>query len=178
MSHIQCAPERMYRARWLGADGREPSRTFTRKAEAERHLATVEVAKLPGVYTSNANPVTMGEYTRRWAGTGPHRPIRATRLASLINKHILRRDRFHAARCRTILTGAGLGSATDPKFSHLALRGFRWRICGSIFAAAVQDRLVASNPMMRPSMPRSERERMSGCLWRGCRLGSGNATPE
>ncbi|HEY9470239.1 MAG TPA: hypothetical protein VIQ76_11570 [Propionibacteriaceae bacterium] len=88
MSHIQCAPERMYRARWLGADGREPSRTFTRKAEAERHLATVEVAKLPGVYTSNANPVTMGEYTRRWAGTGPHRPIRATRLASLINKHI------------------------------------------------------------------------------------------
>jgi hypothetical protein len=112
MSHIQSAPERMYTARWLGPDGRERSRTFTRKAEAERHLAAVEVAKLSGGFPDQ-------------------------------QAH-LRRDRFHPARCHTTLTGAGLGSATEPKFSHLALRGFRWRICGSIFAAAVQDRLVAS----------------------------------
>ena len=38
--------DRRYRARWLNPDGRERSRTFTRKADAEQHLAAVEGAKL------------------------------------------------------------------------------------------------------------------------------------
>lgn len=45
MSHIQKRADRSYRARWLDPDGRERSRTFTRKADAERHLAAVEGAK-------------------------------------------------------------------------------------------------------------------------------------
>jgi len=36
-----------YRARWLDPDGRERSRTFSRKADAERHLTAVEGAKPP-----------------------------------------------------------------------------------------------------------------------------------
>jgi hypothetical protein len=48
------------------------------ESDAERHLAAGEVAKLSGAYVSEANPVTVGEY----------RPARATRVASLISKHI------------------------------------------------------------------------------------------
>ena len=43
MSHIQKRADRRYRARWLDPDGRERSRTFTRKAERS-DLAAVEVA--------------------------------------------------------------------------------------------------------------------------------------
>lgn len=56
MSHIQKRADRRYRARWLDPDGRERSRTFTRKADAERHLAAVEGAKLSGAYVNDANP--------------------------------------------------------------------------------------------------------------------------
>jgi hypothetical protein len=58
MSHIQKRADRRYRARSLDPDGRERSRTFTRKADAERHLAVVEGAKLSGAYVNDANPVT------------------------------------------------------------------------------------------------------------------------
>ena len=78
MSHIQKRADRRYRARWLDPDGRERSRTFTRKADAERHLAAVEGAKLSGAYVSDANPITVGEYARQWAGTPPYRPTTAT----------------------------------------------------------------------------------------------------
>ena len=88
MSHIQKRADRRYRARWLDPDGRERSRTFTRKADAERHLAAVEGAKLSGAYVSDANPITVGEYARQWAATRPHRQTTATRVESLISKHI------------------------------------------------------------------------------------------
>ena len=73
MSHIQKRADRRFRARWLDLDGRERSLTFTRKADAERHLAAVEGAKLSGAYVSAANPITVGEYGRQWAATRPHR---------------------------------------------------------------------------------------------------------
>jgi hypothetical protein len=85
MSHIQKRADRRYRARWLDPDGRERSRTFARKADAERHLAAVEGAKLSGAYVNDANPVTVGEYARKWAATRPHRQTTATRVESLIS---------------------------------------------------------------------------------------------
>jgi hypothetical protein len=77
MSHIQKRADRRYRARWLDPDGRERYRTFTRKADAERHLAAVEGAKLSGAYVNDANPVTVGEYARKWATNRPHRQTTA-----------------------------------------------------------------------------------------------------
>jgi hypothetical protein len=48
MGHIQKRADRRYRARWLDPDGKERSKTFTKRSDAERHLATVEGAKLTG----------------------------------------------------------------------------------------------------------------------------------
>jgi len=87
MSHIQKRADHRYRAA-ARPDGRDRSRTFTRKADAERHLAAVEEAKSSGTYVGDANPITVGDYARQWAGTRPHRPTTATRVASMISKHI------------------------------------------------------------------------------------------
>src|SRR3712207_5496776 len=88
MGHIQKRAERKYRARWLDPDGRERSKTFTRRSDAERHLAAVEGAKLTGSYIDQTNRTTVAEYAKLWAATRPHRPTTATRVASLIDKHI------------------------------------------------------------------------------------------
>ena len=79
MSHIQKRADRRYRARWLDPDGRERSRTFARKADAERHLAAVEGAKLSGAYVNDANPVAVGEYARKWAAKSAGRPLASPR---------------------------------------------------------------------------------------------------
>jgi hypothetical protein len=48
MSHIQKASRSQVPRGWLDPDVRDRSRTFTRKADAERDLAIVEGAKLSG----------------------------------------------------------------------------------------------------------------------------------
>ena len=88
MSHIQKRADRRYRARWLDPDGRERSRTFTRKADAERHLAAVEGAKLSGAYVNDATPVTVGEYARKWAAKQTAPPDHPNQIESLMSKHI------------------------------------------------------------------------------------------
>jgi len=77
-----------YRARWLDPDGRERSRTFSRRADAERHLTAVEGAKLSGAYIDHASKITLAKYAREWAATRPHRPTTAAHTAYLISNHI------------------------------------------------------------------------------------------
>jgi integrase len=49
------------------------------------------------------------------------------------------------------------GLATDPKFSRLALCGFWWRFC---LRSGRPRSARGDQPVTRPSMPRSERERI------------------
>ena len=75
--------------------------------------------------------------------------------------HRLHQDRFHAARCRVTVTGAGLAWVSDRAqvLSPGTLRLLVAHLPSSL-AAVVQDRLVASSPVTRLSLPRSERERI------------------
>ena len=59
MGHIQKRGDRKYRARYLDPDGRERSRTFTRKIDAEKFLATVEADKLRGTYVDTSHATTV-----------------------------------------------------------------------------------------------------------------------
>ena len=160
MGHIQKRADRRYRARWLDPDGRERSRTFTRKADAERHLAAVEGAKLSGAYVSDANPVTVGEYARQWAATRPHRRTTASRVESLISKHIegttIGDKRLSAVRASEIQAWVtDRAKVLSPTTVRLLVQTLR-----SVFNAAVQDRLIASSPVARLSLPRSENARI------------------
>ena len=56
-----------WRARYLDPIGQERSRTFARKVDADRFLATVETDKLRGAYIDpNAGRVTFREYGEEW----------------------------------------------------------------------------------------------------------------
>lgn len=48
MAHIQRRGKNRWRARYIAPDGRERSKTFARKIDAEHFLAGVESSKLKG----------------------------------------------------------------------------------------------------------------------------------
>lgn len=102
----------------------------------------------------------MAEYARHWAATRPHRPTTATRVASLIDKHIagtrIGPRRLSAVRPTEVQAWASdRAQVLSPGTLRLLVALLR-----SVYVAAVEDRLVASSPVTRLSLPRSERERI------------------
>ena len=160
MGHIRKRSDRKYQARWINPEGRECAQTFNRKIDAERHLAAVEGAKLTGAYVDHASKITVAEYARQWAAARPHRQSTAARTAYLIEKHIaatrLGDRRLSAVRPTEVQAWvtdrSAVLSAGTVRLQVTVLR--------SIFSAAVHDRLIASSPAARLSLPRSEKDRI------------------
>jgi integrase len=160
VGHIQKRGDRKYQARWLDPDGRERAQTFPRKVDAERHLASVEGAKLTGTYVDRSNMITVSEYARQWAAARPHRESTAARTATMIKTHIeatpLGSRRLVALRPSEVQAWATERSRRlSPSTLRLVVGTLR-----SIFNAAVRDLLVAHNPAVGLSLPRHERERI------------------
>jgi integrase len=160
MGHIRKRGDRKYQARWVDPEGRECAQTFPRKVDAERHLASVEGAKLQGTYVDRSNTITVAEYARQWAATRAHRATTAARTATLIKTHIeatqLGSRRLVALRPSEVQAWATERSRRlSPSTLRLVVGTLR-----SVFNAAVRDRLVAHNPVLGLGLPRSERERI------------------
>ncbi len=69
MAHIQ-RRGKSWRARYVGPDGRERSRSFARKADAERFLATAEADKARGVWIDpRLGRRTLVEWSREFEGS-------------------------------------------------------------------------------------------------------------
>ncbi len=63
----------VWRARYRGPDGRERSKTFAKKGEAERFLIDTETAKAEGAWVDPAlGRVHFAEYTDRWLESTAH----------------------------------------------------------------------------------------------------------
>jgi integrase len=91
MAHIEKRGPSRYRARYRGADGREHSKTFQRKADAERFLVEVEAQKTKGLWTDPAAArITVREWAERWStGRRNVRSSTQTRDEGLVRNHIL-----------------------------------------------------------------------------------------
>jgi len=61
-----------YQARWRDPSGKQRARTFPRKSDADRFLATVTVDQLQGRYVDpTAGKVTVEAFARQWAAGQP-----------------------------------------------------------------------------------------------------------
>jgi site-specific recombinase XerD len=161
MAHIRKLGERRYQARWVDPDGRECSKIFSRRTDAEDKIKEVEHSKLDGSYIDHKNPTTVAQYAKQWSTTRPHRSTTATRVKSMIDNHIagtrLGGRRLSAVRTSEVQAWVTERSQTlSPGTVRLVVQTLR-----SIFNAAVQDRLLARNPVTRLSMPRSEKQRIT-----------------
>lgn len=159
MAHVEKRSAGRWRARYY-VDLREKSRTFTRRVDAERFLATVQSDLLRGVYVDVHDRTTVAEYSRRWAAARPHRPSTARRVASLIETHIASTP-LGTRRLASVMPSDVQAWVTDrgkvlaPSTLRLLVSLLR-----SIYASAALDRLVGTSPVVRLQLPAAARARV------------------
>ena len=132
---------------------------FDRKLDAQRHLASVEHAKLTGGYVDPAaGKVTFESYATEWAGRQVWRPSTADAFAAAFARVFpvigtrpiaqLRTSEFQAL-VKTL--SATLAPAT-VEATHRAV--------AAVLRAAVVDRVLTSSPAVGVKLPRVDRPRV------------------
>lgn len=147
-----------YRARYIGDDGRERSRSFDRKIDAERFLAEQAHRLNSGTWVDpSEGRRTLREVAERWQASQPHRPSTKAQVASHLERHILPvfGDRPLAAIRKSDVQAWVKGRAevlepatVETMFRHLS----------SVFRSAVEDRLIGVSPCAGVKLPRRARE--------------------
>jgi integrase len=155
-----------WRARYLDPMGQERSRTFARKVDADRFLATVETDKLRGAYIDpNAGRVTFREYGEEWLAGRTFDESTREAVRSRLAVHVYPEfgDRELAAIRPSHIQGwlRGLQHRLAPRYVRVILANL-----SAVFAAAVDDERIVKNPCRASSVrpPRSEFERVEPWL--------------
>jgi integrase len=151
-----------YRARYRDPAGRERSRSFARKADAERWLAEVEHAKTRGLWTDpRLGRIRFADWLSAWWATTTNlRPTTRARDETLLRRHAL--PRFGQLPLAAIgqlevrswvvqLSAEGLAPATVVK---------AYQLLGKVLAAAVDAGYLAQSPCRNVPLPKIEREEM------------------
>ena len=156
MAHIERRGQGRWRARYRETDGSERSRTFTRRVDAERWLATVEVSKAKGDWVDPAlGRRTFASWVTEWeASLVSLRPSTLDRDTRLVRVHLLPRfgdtpltaiSPLMVRRFVADTTAAGTHSpATVRKIGQLLAKVMR---------AAVDAGLIARSPCERQMLP-------------------------
>lgn len=162
MAHIQKRGPARYRARYRTSSGRELSKTFRRKSDAENFVATIEAAKLRGDWT---NPTLGKTKFSAWnaqvaATTVNLRPSTKARDESYIRNHIepffgkmplTSIDQIDVRAWVAGLDAKGLAPATVRKAYQLFER---------IMQAAVDARYIPQSPCRNIPIPKLTQEEM------------------
>lgn len=147
---IQHRPDRPkpWRARYYGPDRRERSKSFRRKIDAERWLATKTSDQLRGEWTAPEHGrETIAVWAQRWRASVVHlKPSSLSRVDATLHEHVLPRwgdvplSAVGNADVRgwlADLLAAGMSASSARKAVHVLRR---------ILAAAVADRRLPYNP--------------------------------
>jgi integrase len=162
VAHIERRANRKYRARHRDPSGRERSRTFAAKSEAEDWLAEQHVDKKAGAWVDpRRGRVTVDEWSKRWLATVVHlKPKTRAGYESILDAHV--RPRLGAvpiARLDTVavrgfvsdLVGQGLGPGTARN---------AYNVLRSICKTAVDAGAIKVSPCRGVTLPRPVRDEM------------------
>jgi integrase len=151
-----------YRARYRDPAGRERSKSFKRKADAERWLAEIEHAKSRGTWTDPALGRTRFDdwLASWWSTTTNLRPTTRARDELVLRLYAL--PRFGDVPLAAItqldvriwvaeLSARGLTPATVTK---------TYQVFGKVMGAAVDAGYLAQTPCRNVPLPKVEREEM------------------
>ena len=157
--------KRAYLVRLRAPDGKERTKQFALRRDAERYAHLIEVDRGAGSYIDpRLGRITVAEWFERWWPTVTTlRPSTRARDEASFRIHVLptfgttplaRVDRTSLRQWVAKLsdpTGSGLAPATVNKAVQVFNKAMR---------AAHEDRLIASNPIERLPVPKIEREEM------------------
>jgi integrase len=144
-----------WRARYRTPSGKEQSRTFARKADAERWLATVEVDKARGAYVDPAaGRQRFGDYARAWRILQVHRATTSAQVESNLRNHVLP---FFGDRPIASIRPSEIQAWVRDRADVLAPSTVEvvYRYLASIFRSAVEDRLISTSPCRGIRLPKA-----------------------
>lgn len=143
-----------WQARLRGPDGREVSRTFDRKLDAERWVTTEQAAQFEGRWIDpKAGDVTVEAFALDWVANRPMRDLSKLGYDRIVRLHIL--PTFGRRRMSTIRPSeiegwlAALSNDLAPSTVQVVLR-----VASSMFHTAVRDRLILQSPTDGVRAPR------------------------
>ncbi|MEV3993369.1 site-specific integrase [Streptomyces sp. NPDC049837] len=138
-----------YRARYIGPDGTEKSKSFPdkQKRKAETWLASIEADMSRGDYIApEAGKVTFEQYATQWIGTQITDPATRESVEMRLRLHAIPHlgkrplgsfNPTHLRLWMRALEEAGLSAAYRRSiFAHVS----------TVFTAAVEDRIIRANP--------------------------------
>lgn len=138
--------------------GRQRTKAFRRKIDAQRWLDEQTAAIVTGQYVSpDAGAITFHDYAETWRAAQVHRPSTAEKVESTLRRHAY--STFGDQPLRTILPThvqawvKGLSATLAP--STIAVTH---GIVASVLKAAVRDRRIVSNPCEGTKLPTVVRE--------------------
>jgi integrase len=152
----------MYKVRYRDPDRMQRSKTFPTKAAAIEFANSVETDIARDRYLDPAKgKVTVAEWADEWFATVRHlKPKTQEGYEGLLRKHIIPRlGKRSLAEVRPIDVRRLVSEMIDEGLSPSRVRQAR-HVLGMLFAAAVENRAIASSPVAGVKVPREQRREM------------------
>jgi integrase len=160
MASIARRPDGTWRPRYRDAEGKEHSRHFARKADAQRWLDEVTTSIVTGTYVDpQAGRVTFRDFAVEWLAMQPLRPTTVLKYEQFLRLNINPQlgDRTLAA-----IRPSHIQAMVARLSEHLSPAVVRSNIVltSSILKAALLDRRLAVNPCLGVKLPEVRKDRI------------------
>jgi len=156
VAHIQRLAKNRWRARYVAPDGRERSRTFERKVDAELFVASVETDKVRGAWVDpRLSKTTFGEWAASWRSTVVHlKPKTRAGYDSLMRTPVL--PEFGQTPLAAITTVRVKGWVADLTRQGLSSSRVRqaYQLFSMVIKAAVESEYLVKSPCIGVRIPR------------------------
>src|SRR3954463_4712374 len=138
----------------------QKTRTFSRKADAQRWLDEVTAALVTGQFVDpNAGRQTVRDYAEQWRTSQVHRPTTAAHVETMLRLHVY-----------PVLGDRPFASVLPSDIQSLVKRlsntlapgtvGVVHRILAAVLKAAVRDRRIIASPCEGTKLPKNPKERI------------------
>lgn len=159
MASVRRHPHGGWQVRYRDPDGRQRSKTFPRKALAERYAATVEVDMVRGEWVDpERGRVLLSEWSDQWLATVVHvRPKTLAGYESLLKTRVL--PEFGSTPLARIEQQAVAAWVAEMRAKGLSASRIRqaYRVLSSMMTAAVAAGYLAKSPCVEIRLPRVAR---------------------
>ena len=145
-----------WRARYRDPSGRERSKSFARRVDAEQFLVSMEDAKLRGAYVDpQLGRVLFGEWAERWfRTTADLKPASRRTYRKLLDNQILPTfERATLAGIDTLAVREWIAGLVEQGLSPSRVRNAH-QVLSQILAAGVEGGRIARNPAAGVRLPR------------------------
>jgi integrase len=155
MAHIQKRGPNRWRARYRAPDGQERSKTFDRKADAERFLAQAKVDQLRGLWVDpRMSQVTLATWIMSWSKTLDVRRTTRDRDLGIVRNYLVPRlGGYPLGRITPVVVRAFIAELqAEQQIASASVRKVG-QVLARVMSAAVDAGLIARSPCERLRLP-------------------------